>query len=109
MIAEAASASVNQVTLAGQIVSTLNTRTAPSGIRISRFTLQHQSVQTEAGHDKKVDCRIIVIAVGEVAEQLPKQDASIVVRGFISYESRDKIETRLVLHAQQIVVLQDPE
>ncbi len=105
MIAEAASASVNQVTLAGHIVSALKTRTAPSGIRISRFTLQHQSVQTEAGHDKKVDCRIIVIAVGDVAEKIPKQDACIVISGFISYESRDKIETRLVLHAQKITVL----
>lgn len=102
---EEASANVNQITLAGNIVSTLHTRIAPSGIQITRFTLQHQSIQTEAGHDKKVDCRIIVIAVGDVAESIPGQDASIMVRGFISYESRDKIETRLVLHAQEITVL----
>jgi len=96
------------MTLDGQVVSEVKSRTTPAGINISRFTLEHHSQQREAGKSRKVDCRIIVIAAGESFEQITQsltRDMRVSVEGFISYESSQQLETRLVLHAQNITEL----
>ncbi len=93
---------INQLTLSGEVISEPKTRTSPAGIFIARFTLEHQSIQQEAGNERKVDCRIVVVACGDVFHRNIGKGKRVEVQGFLSYESRDKIETRLVLHAQHI-------
>jgi len=92
----------NRLTLSGEVISDPKKRTSPAGIIITRFTLEHESIQQEAGNDKKVNCRIVVVACGDEFQQHIGKGKAIEVQGFLSYESRDKIETRLVLHAQHI-------
>jgi len=96
------------MTLCGLVVSEVKSRTTPAGISISRFTLEHSSRQREAGKLRKVDCRIVVIAAGESFERITRsltKGKQISVEGFISYESSQQLETRLVLHAQTITEL----
>ena len=88
--------------MTGEVVSDPASRKTPGGISITRFTLQHQSVQQEAGNARKVECRIIVTASGDVFQHSISKGAQIEVQGFLSYESRQKMETRLIFHAQSI-------
>ena len=88
--------------MTGEVVSDPATRKTPAGISITRFTLQHQSIQQEAGNARKVECRIIVTASGDVFQHSIGKGAQIEVQGFLSYESRQKMETRLIIHAQSI-------
>lgn len=91
--------------LAGEVVSEPSTRNTPAGIPIMRFTLQHRSVQCEAGNARKAECRIIVVACGDNVQTGLKTGAHVVVEGFLSYESRRQMETRLVIHAHSIKVM----
>jgi len=93
---------INQLILSGEVVSEPKTRTSPAGISITRFTLAHQSIQQEAGNDKRVDCRIVIVACGNAFHRSISKGMPVEVQGFLSYESREKLETRLVLHAQNI-------
>ena len=95
----------NRLKLTGEVINEFQTRTSPAGIPITRFTLQHSSLQYEAGHQRKVECRIVVIALGEVLQaQLNGlgKGVEVKVEGFICYESSQQMETRLTLHALNI-------
>jgi primosomal replication protein N len=93
---------INRLIMTGEVVSDPATRKTPAGISITRFTLQHQSIQQEAGNARKVECRIFVTASGDVYQQSIEKGAQVEVQGFLSYESRQKMETRLIIHAQSI-------
>ena len=95
----------NRLRLAGEVINELQTRTTPAGIPITRSTLEHTSLQFEAGHQRKVDCRIVVMALGkELHAKLNGlgKGVEVKVEGFICYESSQKMETRLTLHALDI-------
>ena len=93
---------INRLILTGEVVSEPKTRKTPAGIAITRFTLQHHSIQHEAGNDRKVECRIVVTASGEIFQRNIIKGAHVEIHGFLSYESRQKLETRLIFHAQSI-------
>ena len=81
------------------------TRYSPAGIPITRFVLQHQSRQMEAGLPREVNCRIVVVAAGEEMAQRARVlniDDEVRISGFISRSSHRDSEARLVLHAQGI-------
>lgn len=91
--------------MSGEVHKAPATRYSPAGIPITRFVLQHQSRQMEAGHLREVSCRIAVVAAGEG----PAQEAArlavgdeVRISGFLSRSNHREGETRLVLHAQQI-------
>lgn len=99
----------NEVSLSGRIAGALSTRTSPAGIPITRFPLEHESKQTEAGVVRKVRCRITVVASGKALQpQIQQLDEGMQVRvqGFLSYESSRQTESRLVLHIQNIDVIE---
>ena len=100
---------INRLILTGEVISEPKTRKSPAGITMTRFTLDHQSIQQEAGTDRKVACRIIVTACGDVLQHVITKGARIEVDGFLSYESRQQMETRLIIHAQHIKELKYPE
>lgn len=100
---------INRLILAGIVISEPKTRQSPAGVTMTRFTLDHQSIQQEAGTDRKVACRIIVTACGDALQQAIIKGAHVEVAGFLSYESRQQMETRLIIHAQHIKELKYPK
>ena len=96
---------VHCLIIAGRVVGPCETRTSPAGIPISRFLLEHQSGQVEAGVPREARCRLPVVACGEplvrAARGLPP-GAWVRVRGFVSRANHREGEYRLVLHAAHI-------
>ncbi len=98
----------NCLVIAGQVAESSPARLTPAGVPIGRFLLDHQSEQVEAGLPRQVRCRIAVAACGEplarIAERL-MPGARVRVRGFLGRAHYREGESRLVLHAAQIDVL----
>ena len=91
--------------LTGTVCKAPETRYSPAGIPLTRFTLEHHSLQTEAGMERAAKCRIVVMAAGrELKDQIESVEAGhvVTVTGFISRADNRQGEPRLVLHAQQI-------
>ena len=91
--------------LTGTVCKAPETRYNPAGIPLTRFSLEHRSRQTEAGMDREVLCRIVVIAAGEVLSNKARalsQGQSVRVNGFISRADNRQGQAKIVLHAQAI-------
>lgn len=91
--------------LSGTFCKAPETRYSPAGIPLTSFTLEHLSLQTEAGMARTAKCRIVVMAAGfELKDQIESVSAEqvVMVTGFISRANNRQGESRLVLHAQQI-------
>ena len=94
--------------LAGEVCKAPETRVNPAGIPLARFTLEHRSLQLEAGMEREARCRIIVIAAGkELAKQASalSVEQSVKVSGFITRSDNRTGQAMLVLHAQQLETL----
>ncbi len=81
------------------------TRHNPAGVPLTSFPLEHRSRQTEAGMQRAVYCRIIVMASGEELSrqaQALREGEHIRVEGFLSQRRFQNAETRVVLHAHTI-------
>lgn len=104
----AAPRSDNSLIIAGQVAGACETRPSPAGVPISRFLLEHQSRQVEAGVPREARCRIPVVACGEaltrIAGRLPS-GAPVRVQGFVSRVNYREGEYRLALHAVRIDLL----
>ncbi len=80
------------------------TRYSPAGVPVSRFMLEHDSHQTEAGRARQVTCRIPVVAAGiELAGVVAELGTKRVVRveGFLCRDGYRR-ENEVVLHANRI-------
>lgn len=91
--------------IAGVVGTSPEVRYSPAGIPIARFTLRHQSLQSEAGMQRQVICNIGVVVSGEVLQPLVKQletGTGIRVSGFLARANNRQGENRLILHAEQI-------
>jgi primosomal replication protein N len=94
----------NRLVIAGTVVNRPETRTSPAGIPITRFSLRHESVQSEAGMNRKASCMIAVVASGkgnQAAVQQLEQGSTVRVTGFLTRAERSQ-EYRLVIHAESI-------
>ena len=103
-----ASRSDNSLIIAGQVSGACETRTTPAGVPISRFLLEHQSGQIEAGVPRQARCRIPVMACGEALTRLAGRlspSAPVRVQGFVSRVNYREGEYRLALHAARIDLL----
>ena len=95
----------NRLQIAGVVGNSPETRFTPAGIPIARFTLKHQSLQSEAGMQRQVICNIGVVASGEALQQSEKQlqtGEGVRVSGFLARANNRQGENRLILHAEQI-------
>jgi primosomal replication protein N len=92
----------NRVTIAGRLIELDALRRTPAGVPVLKFRLQHDSVQTEAGGERKVSCEIAAVAFEREANLLAsaKLGSSVKVNGFLAARSRSS-RTPL-LHATQI-------
>ena len=95
----------NRLVISGALANRPETRYSPAGIPIIRFTLQHDSIQQEAGMQRRAICNIAVIASGE--EMLKRTTGlqggqQLRVSGFLCRANNRQGENRLILHAEQI-------
>lgn len=94
----------NRLVIAGNVARTPETRYSPGGVPIGRFTLNHQSEQSEAGMQRQVVCEVSVVAAGEALQGTVRrlqEGAGVRVQGFLG-RAHSRRDDRLVLHAQQI-------
>lgn len=88
----------NQLVISGEVVQIETLRYTPAGIPLLSFVLRHLSEQVEAGMQRRVECEINAMLMGELAEksQHIKVGAQLNVTGFIA--KRSLKSTQLVLH-----------
>ena len=60
----------NRLTLCATLTQRGDLRYTPAGIPAIECTLLHQSMQAEAGGERKVDCEVFAVAFAEVARRL---------------------------------------
>jgi len=103
---------VNHLTLVGTVTDAPDARYSPAGVRIVRFLLMHESGQQEAGQTRTIRFRIGVRAAGDDVGELA---ASLVagqrvrVEGFVARLRQDPQDNRLVVSAQAIERLDEPD
>ncbi len=94
--------------LVGTVVKRPKTSTSPAGIQHCQFSMDHHSIQNEAGMNRQAFVRIQVVATGDMSQHLTRdltEGSNIKVTGFINrHESRNG-NPLLVLHAQQIEMI----
>ena len=97
----------NCLMLTGTVVRTAKQSTTPAGIVHSQFSIDHKSIQSEAGMSRQAFVRIQVVATGDLSHLTRELIVGQVVKvtGFINrHESRNG-NPLLVLHAQQIEMI----
>jgi primosomal replication protein N len=77
-------------------------RYTPGGLPIVRFRIEHSSIQSEAGSEREVVCRVNAVAIGDIAERVPAAggDDEVAVRGFLCRAGLN--DDRLVLHVDAV-------
>ncbi|MBA3508057.1 MAG: primosomal replication protein N [Betaproteobacteria bacterium] len=60
----------NRLTLDVTLTERGDIRYTPAGITAIDCTLRHESMQAEAGSERRVDCELFAVAFGNVAERL---------------------------------------
>ncbi len=89
----------NEVVIDGRLMQRGALRYTPAGTPAIDFVLEHSSLQTEAGGERRALCRITAVALGDTAIKLRALDSNRTVRitGFLAQRARG--EHQLVLHA----------
>ena len=97
----------NCLVLTGSVVKTPRQSTSPVGIAHSQFSIDHKSIQNEAGMNRQAFVRIQIVATGKLSHLTRELVAGNVIKvsGFINrHESRNG-NPLLALHAQQIEMI----
>jgi len=91
--------------ISGLLAKVYETRYSPAGIPITRFILDHQSAQLEAGLNRNIRCKALVIIAGTTLHQvLAKLDVGqqISVEGYLSQVSYQGQNPKLCVNAAVI-------
>ncbi|CDH04969.1 primosomal replication protein N [Xenorhabdus bovienii str. oregonense] len=98
----------NRLVLSGTVCKVPIRKVSPSGIPHCQFVLEHRSQQQEAGCSRQSWCKMPVIASGELLQEFTHSitvGSRITVSGFInSHQGRNGL-SKLVLHAEQIELI----
>lgn len=80
-------------------------RYTPAGIPLLSFVVRHVSEQIEAGMQRRAECEVTAIAMGDLAvkSQGIKEGAAIRASGFLA--KRSLKSTQLVLHINQLEII----
>lgn len=96
----------NRMELAGTISSYPVRKKSPAGIPHCYFVLEHRSTQQEAGLSRQVYCKLSVVASGVESQKQTEHlmlGSNIKVSGFLAYQTSRNGESKLVLHANNII------
>ncbi len=95
----------NKLELTGIALQIQALRYTPAGIPLLSFVVQHVSEQIEAGMQRKVECEVTAIAMGDLAvkSQGIKEGALIKASGFLARRSLKS--TQLVLHINTLEII----
>ena len=89
----------NRVTLTGEITALEPLRHTPAGLPLQTLHVRHESVQQEAGRERKVACVVEAVAIGEVAHAMATSvtvGTMVAVEGFLGNKFRTGMQ--LILH-----------
>jgi primosomal replication protein N len=87
----------NRLTLDATLTERGDLRYTPAGIPAIDCTLTHESVQDEAGGQRKVECELFAVAFADVARQLARTPVGSPLRceGFLARRYRTGITVAL--------------
>ena len=79
----------NQVRLGGQLLERGSVRYTPAGIPVIEFRVGHESTQTEADAERRVECEMVCVALGTPALLLKESrpGMALTVSGFLAARS----------------------
>ncbi|SEO59386.1 primosomal replication protein N [Aquisalimonas asiatica] len=95
----------NRLALTGQLLDDPQTRMTPAGVPVSRFTLEHESGQPEAGQHREVRFRIAVHARGQALQDVIgrlRAGSPVRVLGYLGRSGHRPEQHRLVVFARRI-------
>ena len=95
---------MNAVTLDARLQSRDDLRFTPAGVPALDFALEHESVQVEAGAERRVACEVTGVALGSVAQKLADvpPGTHIRCRGFLARRYRTGISLALHVNAFEL-------
>jgi primosomal replication protein N len=98
--------SSNAVTLDARLAARADLRFTPAGIPALDFQLAHDSMQTEAGGERRVACDLAAVALGPLAKDLAAVavGAQLRCRGFLARRYRSG--TSVALHVNEFELLE---
>jgi len=97
----------NALSLSGTVAAIEPLRHTPAGIPVLNFRVAHQSRQTEAGFKRQVDCEVLSVAMGEVAQALSRvrEGQRVRIAGFLNRKNR--MSAQLILHVTNAELLKE--
>ncbi|WP_315709470.1 primosomal replication protein N [Brenneria uluponensis] len=98
----------NRLVLSGTVCKTPIRKVSPSGIPHCQFVLEHRSTQKEAGFNRQAWCRMPVIVSGRESQAFTHSitvGMQLTVSGFISCHQGRNGLSKVVLHAEQIELI----
>ena len=78
-------------------------RYTPAGLPLLSLVLQHASEVIEAGLQRKVECEINAVILGDLAKSLIAPNTQLQVQGFLA--KRSAKNTQLILHIQHLKII----
>jgi primosomal replication protein N len=98
---------VNTLVIAATVQAIEPLRYTPAGLPLLRLQLQHDSEQQEAGLNRKVQCQLPAVLIGEKANLTLQSGDQIKVKGFLAQRSAKSAQ--VVMHIQEIQLIQHKE
>ncbi len=95
---------MNTLVISATVQSLESLRYTPAGLPLLRLQLQHDSEQSEAGLNRKVQCQLAAVLIGEKANLTLQSGDQIKVKGFLAQRSAKS--TQVVLHIQELQRIQ---
>ncbi|WP_277208413.1 primosomal replication protein N [Vibrio misgurnus] len=95
----------NRIELSGIVAKAPVRSQSPSGVKHCHFWLEHRSMMVEANLPRQVFCRLAVVVSEAGSTTLTQnlvQGSSILVSGFLAYQTSRNGVGKLVLHADKI-------
>lgn len=98
----------NRLMLSGTVCRPPIRKVSPSGIPHCQFVLEHRSQQQEAGFSRQAWCRMPVVVSGKQFQAITLSitvGAQLTIQGFICCHQGRNGLTKMVLHAEQIELI----
>jgi primosomal replication protein N len=98
--------SANAMTLEARLAARADLRFTPAGIPALDFQLAHESMQTEAGGERRVACDLAAVAIGPIAKELATVavGAQLRCRGFLARRYRTGMS--VALHVNEFELME---